>query len=475
MSEQTTAESRPQAGWRRLPPWLLPGAVGVVLAVLATGVWRQLAHPFLEHDDWEFLLPATDERIEQHHNRLLAEGRWFNYAWYRVIGQHLPPRVAALLFVVAVLLVAVRLAWRWAPGRAFVPVLVAIATWPMVLDLGYWPATMAPSILLLGGAAWTIPYCVGDRRRLLLWVAGWTLLEFLAYPALTAILLVILVVELVDRPWRELAAAVGTFVAAYGVSTGVVFSLNGAILGTFGVQARPWRNPNPVHGLGDLVENLGRVIDLLDFQIRTAPLPLAIAIAGVAGCLAAPALRERGYRLAVLMVLGLGLQFAPTVLTGVNVPFRATGWVWLVPIVALAWLLESAEVKRWLRVGAAVTLVLLLGWGARYDLKAVDHNQDRRETYEALIGRVVQLAGESPGARILVVGRPDDYRNPVFTQEVQYLSQKALHDHGLVLRPCAAPGCLPATRPRVVQRADDGLHVFRAGLFIIVVPTAYAR
>ena len=36
----------------------LPAALGVPLAVLPAG-FRQITHPFLSHDDWDSILPAT--------------------------------------------------------------------------------------------------------------------------------------------------------------------------------------------------------------------------------------------------------------------------------------------------------------------------------------------------------------------------------------------------------------------------------
>ncbi|MFL6060211.1 MAG: hypothetical protein ACJ72E_03195 [Marmoricola sp.] len=463
----------------------LPVLVGVGLAVLLSGVLRQVRHPFLEHDDWGFLLPVTEQRTAQMHDRLLWEGRWFNYGWWRVIGHLFSPAAVSVLFTIGVLGLAAVVALRWASGWFVVPTVVALAASPMLGDLSSWPATLAASMVLLAVAALALPHCVGDPRRLSAWTVVSTLLIFLAYPPFTLILLVLLGAELAQRTLRELVVGVAVFCASYVAGTLVSFSLNALVLGHFGVKVLPWRRPHPVHGIGDLLENLRRAADQLGELLGTYTIPLVLGLLALLACWVLPHLRERTLRFAAVLVVALGIQASATVLTGVFTPSRATGWLWFVVVLPLVWLFENGAApaarpaKRWTSLGAPVALVALValvvvcGWGARYWHRAMDDDQHQREVLQRVLDSLERNAAAHPGDRVVVFGSSQDWRSSQFAAEAQYLTDKASHDHGLSLTSCRPPVCDVALRPSVLARADRGARSFVSTQFVIVVPPAH--
>ncbi|MFL6060210.1 MAG: hypothetical protein ACJ72E_03190 [Marmoricola sp.] len=463
----------------------LPVLVGAVLAVLVSGFLHQLVHPFLEHDDWDFLLPVEQPRTTQMHDRLLAEGRWFNYVWWRVIGNLFSPTAAVVVFMLAVLVIAGVVGWRWAPGWLAAPVVLALTLSPMTVDLSFWPATLLPSMVLVAIAAAVLPWCVDDPRRLTAWTVLSTVLVFLAYPPTTLVLLVLVAAELIDRPLRELVVGVVTYGASYVAGTVVVFTLNAISFGHFGIVARPWRNPNPVHGPGDLFENIGRALDQLGGLFTSSRMPLILGLLALATCIALPALRERGLKMAALVVIGLGVQSSATVLTGVTTPYRSMGWIWFVVVLLLIWLFEEVRprrsvetserrpVERWIPLAALLALLAVGGWGARYWQNAIDHDQRRRVVLQRVLDQLEETVAANPGLRVVVVGTPSDWANPAFTQQAQYLSMKAFQDAGIRSSNCRPPVCAVSTRAGVLARADHGARAFVSFRFVVFVPPAH--
>lgn len=69
-------------------------AVGIMFMVVA--YYGQLMSPYLEHDDWDFLLPAIWGRdCASPWHKTLTEGRWLNYWWYLLIGERWSATAAA--------------------------------------------------------------------------------------------------------------------------------------------------------------------------------------------------------------------------------------------------------------------------------------------------------------------------------------------------------------------------------------------
>jgi hypothetical protein len=453
----------------------VPLLVGLALAVALTEVWRQVGHPFIEHDDWDFQFPIDSLRREFMLDRLLAEGRWLNYLWWLGPGHLLSPVTAVLIYELSFVVLVARVAWRWGQGWLSLPTAVALFGCPMVVALSFWPATVGLSVLITAVAACTLARCTVSRRALLTWIVVATGLAFLSYPPAALVIFVILIVEVVDRDLREIVLVTVAFGITYVASTLVVFTLNLIAFGTFGIEIRPWRHPNPVHGLGDLGENLGRYGDQLGQLAQTITIPLALGGLATAACLLIPRLRARGIRLVLTTVVLLGLQSSTTILSGVTTPFRGTAWIWFLIIVPTLWLAQEVRARQWIRAGAVVALVAVGLWGLRYGHDAIETNQHRREVYQRIEDRLMSLARTHPDARVLIYGNEADWLNAVFTQEAEYLAQKVYNDHGVLITYCRPPTCAAALRPSVIARADAGQRALLSAELILVVPSAHRR
>ncbi|MET3962748.1 hypothetical protein ABIE44_002682 [Marmoricola sp. OAE513] len=421
----------------------LPVALGLVLVVLATRVYLQVAHPFLSHDDWDYLNPVEPVREESQLRRVLWEGRWLNYYWWRGPGHLFSPVGAVLLFQLSLLVFAVRIAWTWATGWLRLPVVVAVAASPMVTDLSYWPATLDLTMLLLAVSVCTLRRCAADPRLLVLWIAASTLLMFLTYPANALLVLVVLCVELLDRPVRELVRVVVVFLASYGLSTLLVFSLNKAQFGVFGLEVLPFRNPNKLRSLGDLGENVRRSLDQLGDLLGYATAPLLLGVAAYGVCLAVPALRERALRVLALAVLCFGIHSSATILTGATIPFRSMGWVWLLILLPFVWLAQTRPVPspRLTAIGATVALVLVAGWGVRYVREGVDYNQNRQDVLSSVEDEVVDALRENPDAPVILFRTRSQVETGRTSKEAQYLGAKMYHDHRIRAVNCSPETC----------------------------------
>ena len=112
-------------------------------------------------------------------------------------------------------------------------------------------------------------------------------------PVVPVLLLVALVVELIDRTVRELVVPVLTFCVAYALGTAVAFTANLIAFGRFGLEVLPWRKPNPVHGVGDLVENTGRAFDVLWGLVGSMTVPAGLGALGLVAGIGALVTRSR--------------------------------------------------------------------------------------------------------------------------------------------------------------------------------------
>src|SRR5690348_12218948 len=132
----------------RSNPWL-PVLVGTAVAFLATLTWFQWWHPYIEHDDWDMLLPNHVGFVENHSIRLLHEGRWLNNWWWMAGSQGLSPRGAAILYGVGWLIVVAVIVRSFAIRWWSVPAVLALYAAPMMSMLSFWPATLAAPMWML--------------------------------------------------------------------------------------------------------------------------------------------------------------------------------------------------------------------------------------------------------------------------------------------------------------------------------------
>ncbi len=391
----------------------LPGWAVVVIALVAvawaTGIWLQVVHPYIRHDDWPFAVSTDEPGTVDLWKRNLYEGRWLSYAWWLVLGQHLALVAAAGIFVGAyalwvlgtVRLLAVR---RWWQVLLATTALLVSVVW---VQLIYWPSTLSASMVVIALAVWTLPFARRRRVTYAAWMLLWVGLAVLSYPPAAAlVLLPVAVVEYRARA-RNLALIGAGFVGAYGVGVLTVYTLNDVNFGRFGVELSPWRDPNPLQSLDDLVVNAQRywhqVVDL-------AGLLGWAGILGVTAAILAVAHRPTRRRAVVLLAatgLAVGIEAGLTLVTGAVTGTRASLWVWPALVLQCTFLFGAS--RRWLQgAGVALTVALAVIGGLHWRADIAEHQAARAE-YDALVEQV-RVAREGHTGLPLVMWMEPDLR-----------------------------------------------------------------
>ena len=433
----------------------LPAFVGIVLGLLAASAYRQVVHPFMAQDDWDTLLPVDKVQLAVMHYRLLAEGRWLNFGWWRTAGQVLTPVTASVLYVCAHAAFVLRMARKLAAGWLSVLVAAALFVSPMVALLGAWPAVQTPSMLVLAVSTWTIPLCRHRFWRLVVWMAASACLAMLTYQPVSLVLLFVLLIEEVRRPVRHLVVVGLAYCATWAAAVLVMFALNWFQYGIFGLQVQAWRQPNPVHGIDDLVVNLGRAEGHFRDVGQQLALPVTLAVLALLACLVTRRLRTQGVVLAVTIVVAAGLESSGTITGGFLVALRSSLWVWVALVVAVSWLALLPQ-RSW-RLAAATGVAAIAVCGAAYSHAIVSERQAQLAKYDRLESQVSRLLESHPGARVLIVGSPEDWANSYFRAEAQYLHGRTLFAHGVRAAYCNPSGCAAARDPDVLGR-EAGLY-----------------
>ena len=389
-------------GWPP-PRWLVVTAVLIVGLVLTDAV-SQAVLPFVRRDDWPYLLPAHTPYATDVYAKNLLEGRWLNWLWWMVVGQHGTALTASLTYVTAYAVFVAGL-WRvlrpadralhWAVDAVLGLAVLASALWVRLL---YWPGTLTPSVLVAAAGVWTLPWASRRRSRLAVWLLLVTVLSVLSYPPVGVVLFLAAVVQLGARPWKDVLLLCVGYVLAYAVGVAVIYTLNGIAFGHFGLQIAAWRRPNPLEALHDVRVNVFRY--LRQMGRLWAELALVGLVGVVAAAVGAFDVRARPLLLRLLVGLGVvvGLAGAQTVVTGITTNIRGELWAWLAVLLPAVLLLRGTGWSP--RVGAACLAVLavlgVVAW--RVDIDA--HQQTRRE-FAALVDEAT--APRADGRRVPVV------------------------------------------------------------------------
>jgi hypothetical protein len=306
--------------------------VGLAVAVIATSTWADVRRPVIEHDDWDMLLPDGAAFVENHQQRVLHEGRWLNYWWWQLGSVHLTPLTATVGFALGWLVVTATLTRVLARGWWAVPIAVALYASPMISQISSWPATTLPpvAVLALGSVGLAVTRERWWRHLAVLLAAVFLLV--LGYPPFALLLLPLLVALHAHARWRRLAALGCAVAGAYVAGILTICVLNAVHFGVFGIQIAAWRHPTPLTGVGALLQHLGVMRHDAHVLVATTAVPLAIVV-----CVVLPLAAAGGQRRLVVLglafLLALGLSAAITLLTGVDVPFRSSGWLWSLGVV----------------------------------------------------------------------------------------------------------------------------------------------
>lgn len=387
-------------------PWL-PVLVGVGVTFVACLTWIQWWRPYIEHDDWDMLLPNGPAFVENHSLRLLYEGRWLNHWWWALGSQDLSPRGAAILYAIAWLIVVAVVVRSFSIRWWSVPAVTALYAAPMMSMLSYWPATLAAPMWVL---ALTVSLLWITRERWALHLAilaVGTIVIALGYPPLALLLLAFLVGLHHGRSWSQLTVLAATFASAYVVGILVVFTLNDLRFGMFGLEIQSWRHPSALNSLSSLSHHLQTVGRTWGAVVRPATLPLIAGLAALIAVLAEARWRRRMLVLVLALIAGAGLSASSTILNGVDVPARAMGWIWPFLVLIAVWGLDALHSR--VRVVGAAALAFVAVWSGLYAAYGTLGHQGDQNGLNALRSAVVAQYRENPGTPIIFAVR---HRHP---------------------------------------------------------------
>ena len=365
-------------------PWwqILTFAVVAAAFLYLTG---QLTAPFLAHDDWPFLLPASQQggQALPWANTLL-EGRWIDYLWYQV-SMHLTAEAGNILYTVAYLATTCVLAALVSNKRLFLLCALALFFSPMFSELSLWPDAMFSGTALCGIAVFALLRLEERFAPLVLFVATFALV--MAYPPLASIVLLAATARQARPTVRSNIILAVVFLIAFAVSVLSAYGLNALFHGYFGVKVALWRHPHPLRSAADLGVNLRIAAANWHGLARLYWVPIAcIAIASVLA-LSWKQTRPRGLSLVFALVICWCVTAGITVIAGVGNPGRSLVWLWVAA--CFVCVLVAGQYVRFYRYAGIALLLVLIGFGGTF---AWRNYRSHRLTvaYVSLLGHVVR-------------------------------------------------------------------------------------
>ncbi|MEX0303875.1 MAG: hypothetical protein AB3N24_15765 [Leisingera sp.] len=307
--------------------------IAAVFAGLLVAALFQLPDPMIRHDDY----PALLAQPELFYTKTLTEGRWLNYLWH-LRGAVTPAwlNYLAYQFLWAIYLSCLvhnafgREAETW--QRVMVALIAGLCL-PWIL-ISQWFNTLIPGLAVLALYAW-LATRLSERacRMLMLVFVPVSLMAYTTYPFL--ILALSLTRSGIARSARDLAGLLALFIASFALGMLAIYSLNYFEHGIFGVPMAEWRNPSPAHDLASVLENSKLVwhfLSSLALKGSYANVPLMLLQGAVLAAAAWTVLRQDKWRALYMLsgaVLGLGLICLQVIRTGIDMPVRSGGFLWI--------------------------------------------------------------------------------------------------------------------------------------------------
>ncbi len=292
-----------------------------------------LSDPLVRHDDFPALL--GHKRIA--YFKALDEGRWLNY-WWQFRPVFWPSQVNFVLYILAwsifsassSVIVLGRDAPVWFKGFFALFVVLSIPAfkimlWFNTLLLGVWVITIFALLVVF------LPH----RASLALLFVG-VPLSFMAYTTYPFLLMTLVVMShKAPQTYKSLAITLAVFFASLAVALLSVYSLNYFYHGVFGIPIAEWRTPTEVKTIEDLIANLGKLKLYLHDTVKQFGAGvernggiLLVLVAIAWGILFS---QQPFVAVSILaaVLAGLAPLLAKSVMSGVLVPVRAFGWIWL--------------------------------------------------------------------------------------------------------------------------------------------------
>lgn len=422
--------------WRRLGATLAVYLLALGVIFVGMAHYGQLLSPYLEHDDWDSLLSsAWGKGYASPWQKTLSEGRWVNYWWFLLVGQHWSAAAAARAYLWFAALFACLLSWR-VEGRAgkFLLTLVLFFS-PVFAELSVWPATLASSMLLLCLAM--LAFLWLGRRGQQVGLGLFTFLLVMSYAgAAPIVLLAYVYLRKVERP-RELAVTLAIYLAAYALSVLGIATLNDFYHGHFGLVLEGWRKAHPPHDIAGLWTNGLAQLEVLRQTFSQLRWPCLIAVVG------ALLVYRHGQRrllvsLLLVAVLAFSMDMGLATLNGTQVPFRAMGWLWVALVLPVLLMLGTS---RRVLVGCGwlgLLCLLQVGvsrWNAEYRV--------RRDTGNYIHDVGLALAQARGNRPVVLVGDPPSVPQlqPLFAEPSLQLRRAWQKEFGLRSEKCQEAQC----------------------------------
>ena len=323
--------------------------IALTFAGLMLAAAPQVPDPLLRHDDFQALF--NDAR--GYYPKTRSEGRWLNYLWLLWTD----PWPAPLSFALyqgswAVYLGAlVHLAfgrdtelWR----KLSVALLAGLSA-PMLL-ISFWFNTLLPGAMVC--AAYGV-LCVLLPER---W-GRWLLVAFVPIAlmgyTMNPLLLLAICLTRRDAPRSagHLAQVLAIFVGSFALGMLLIYTLNFAYHGVFGIPMADWRTPTPAHDIASALANVDRLVEVLALTARVISydtMPLTYVLLGL-GLLALFQVGRRDVWKAAYPLLGIAMGLAliavQAIKSGVVMPPRVLGFAFVFYAVLLGHLSQSLSLR----------------------------------------------------------------------------------------------------------------------------------
>jgi hypothetical protein len=370
-----------------------------------------MTDPFARTDDY----PALFGEWRQYWWKTLSEGRWLNHLWMArpaFFDRHALFWLFAGLWCAAWALTAVA-AFRGdrGPWRAL-PAAAALALMPQGALFAAWPYTTIPAAALLAGYAAVValaPRGAAVGALLVFVPLGW-----LAYTTLPLLMLGVLALgaDWRDARPRAVLRAMALFCAAFAAGYVIVQALNWAIHGHFGIVIPRWREAGPADSLPALLANLADFAAWLADTLHAMAGESALLALVLAWLVASGAWRAAAggstalLALAGTAVVALAVFAAQQARTGMELPVRAVGVLWLAGAgAAILGLRHAAPGSA--RAAAAAGVAFAALWGG---VLWHESQSGAKPAYQALTramaARIEAAAAGAPIRRIVIGGTP---------------------------------------------------------------------
>lgn len=426
----------------------------VVLAVIVFAflyATAQLASPFIHHDDLNLLVPQNwPYGYATPWYNTLAEGRWINYLWYHV-SVSFTPRSAYFLFLLLYFIETCLLAEAARPNARSVILLgVALFFSPMSGELSLWPNGMT-SVTILGVLA--TGFLLWSRPRFvpaILFLA--TTIIVVTYTPIAAMVLLVAAVKSAEWPLRQKIWLGVTYVCAFALGIAIIYALNYFIHGYFGVKIAAWRHPDPLRDWVTFSVNLKVCLGMWRDLLWQYWLPVTIGT--LATLLALSGRETKNTTCAILLsaILVIGIQSGITIVSGVPVPTRSMGWVWI----AICFICGNitSRMSGSVRAAAGLLLTILVIFGANAWWQLYRSKQPAAAFEAHLAAEIQQYQAITDAPEVIAVGNPRHVAGLRGLDEpspIRALSMALWSTYRIKLVPCEEAFCTKAAEYALAQ------------------------